>query len=442
MTTEVTERPATDELAKPPGIPERDLMLSLTVRGATGRNVPAPSRYIPRPDVSVRPLLSLGGLFPTFGPTLPSVLDAGDVQFVTAGRIGIAIALEKMGVRRGEKVLIPAYHCINMIDPLDYTKAEPIFYRVKDDLSVDLDDVASKLTPDTRVLMATHYFGFPQDMPKIRKFCDDNDILLLEDCAHAFFGQCGGRPLGAWGDYSIASAKKFFPVYDGGCVITSRRLGRFGKLRSQGAKASVVAAVNVVGVAVYNGRLFLLRPLLEGASAAWRMVKGLRGADRGDADISAGGINPGQRESGGGGEFDVAWVDVAITGFSALVRRLVSHRRIVSRRRRNFELLRAGLSDIPGCRPIFSELPAGAVPYDFPLWIDDLDRCFPLLEDAAVPMHRFGQFLWPDMDESICPTTEAMSHHGVQLPCHQSLTKADIASIVARVRRIVGSNGA
>lgn len=438
MTIDVTERPAAAELAKPTGIPDGDLILSLTGPATAGRNVPAPSRWVPRPDVSARPLLSLGMMFPTLGPTLPSVADAGDMQYVTAGRVGIALALEKMGVRPGDKVLIPAYHCINMIDPLEYTKTEPVFYRVREDLSVDLDDVAQRLDSRTRVLMATHYFGFPQDMPRIRKFCDDHGILLLEDCAHAFFGECGGRPLGAWGDYSIASVKKFFPVYDGGCLISPRRPGAFRPLRQQGAKASITAALNVVDLAVYYRRLFLLRPVLAAARIARRLAKGTRGAGPA-AGASAGGANPGQRESGAGGEFNVAWVDVSITGFSSMVRRLASYRRIVGRRRRNFQLLRDGLSGIPGCRPIFDTLPAGAVPYDFPLWIDDLDRCFPLLEDAAVPMHRFGQFLWPDMDEGLCPVTKAMSHHGIQLPVHQSLTEAEIASIVQRVRRVVTS---
>ena len=107
MTTQVAEKSAADASTMPPGIPGRDQILSLTVQGATGRNVPTPNRYVPRPDVSARPLLSLGALCATLGPTLPSVVDAGDVQFVTAGRIGIAIALEKMGIRKGEKVLIP-----------------------------------------------------------------------------------------------------------------------------------------------------------------------------------------------------------------------------------------------------------------------------------------------------------------------------------------------
>jgi len=59
------------------------------------------------------------------------------------------------------------------------------------------------------------------------------------------------------------------------------------------------------------------------------------------------------------------------------------------------------------------------------------------LEDSAIPMQRFGQFLWPDMDQEICAVATAHSRHSVQLPCHQSLTDAEITAIVDRVRKVL-----
>ena len=72
-----------------------------------------------------------------------------------------------------------------------------------------------------------------------------------------------------------------------------------------------------------------------------------------------------------------------------------------------------------------------------PLWIDDLERAFPLLEDAAIPMLRFGQFLWPTVDENVCPISVAFSRQLVQIPCHQDLSDGDIDWIVEQVRDIV-----
>ena len=306
----------------------------------------------------------------------------------------------------------------------------------KDNLSVDLDDVEKKIDSKTRVLMATHYFGFHQDMPRLREFCDRKGLFLLEDCAHAFFGQLAGQPLGSFGDFAISSFRKFFPVYDGGGLISRNGQNRDVRTRPQGLGANGKAALRQMLSAVDYGRLSALRPLVMGARAARNALKGQKPTVRSLETEPTLGTNPGQLESGAGGEFDAAWIDVRMTLASTLIYKAVSKQRIIRAHRENFLHLRDAFSDLPGVRPFFTELPDGVVPYEFPLWLDDMDRLFPELEDLAVPMHRFGQFLWPDMEESLCPTTAALSHHLLQLPCHEDLTPPEIQSIIDRVRDV------
>ena len=153
----------------------------------------------------------------------PSILDTGSVKFVTSGRVGIALALKHMGAGRNDKILVPAYHCSSMIEPVLWVGATPVYYRVHENASVDLADVRAKIDSATKALLVTHYFGFHQDMPAIRALCDEAGIAVIEDCAHAFFGTVAGHPPGWYGDYAIASSMKFFPVFDGGCLVSSRR---------------------------------------------------------------------------------------------------------------------------------------------------------------------------------------------------------------------------
>jgi perosamine synthetase len=119
-----------------------------------------------------------------------------------------------------------------------------------------------------------------------------------------------------------------------------------------------------------------------------------------------------------------------------MICRHASRRRIVERRRRNYARLVQEFSNLRRCRPIFPRLPDGVVPYMFPLWIDHLAEIFPSLEDRAVPMQRFGQFLWPDMDERTCVVTRQHSEHSVQLSCHQELEDEEITAIIDRVRSV------
>jgi dTDP-4-amino-4,6-dideoxygalactose transaminase len=77
------------------------------------------------------------------------------------------------------------------------------------------------------------------------------------------------------------------------------------------------------------------------------------------------------------------------------------------------------------------------VPYVFPLYLDHMDTVFPRLEDAAIPMQRFGQFLYGDVTPDVCRVTDDYSRNVIQLPCHQELTDDEISSIIQRTRDIV-----
>ncbi len=126
-----------------------------------------------------------------------------------------------------------------------------------------------------------------------------------------------------------------------------------------------------------------------------------------------------------------------MSGFSAWVCRHVDQPRIAARRRENYRLMVSELQGVPGVKAFRPLLPEHTVPYEVPFWIDDLNRHFPCLEDLAVPMHRFGQFLHPAMAEGTCAVSETLSHHLMQLPCHQDLSDDDIRQIAARVRLVL-----
>ena len=407
---------------------------SLTVPG-DGPNVSQLGRLIPVPDAPVKPILSLAEFLHRPPAAIPSLLDAGNVVHLTTGRVAIALALEFMGLKPGQKVLIPAYHCASMIVPLSRVGAEPAFYRIREDLSVDLDDVEAKIDGACKALMVTHYFGFPQDMPRIRRFCDDRGLALIEDCAHSFFGRIAGRPVGAYGDFSIGSQRKFFPVFDGGCLISPTVASDRVATREQGMGANLRAVLTMCQDAVGFGRLPALRPFVDGLKAVRdRLPAREAEADGSSAEVSG---NPAEDNSGGFGEFDGAWIDKKPMVISRAVIGTFSKGYVIARRRRNYEALLHGLENLPGCRPLNPELPDDVVPYMFPIWIDDLDGVFPRLEDAAVPMQRFGQFLAPGIDESVCEVSARRSHHSLQLPCHQALSETDLALIIDRVRRAV-----
>jgi perosamine synthetase len=359
-------------------------------------------------------------------PQPPSVLDAGAVRLVTSGRIAIALALREMGVTAGDSVLVPAYHSMSMVAPVVACGARPVFYKVGADGAVDLLDVDAKRDASVKAIMVTSYFGFPQPLAAVRAFCDRHGLKLLEDCAHCFFGKHGGRPIGSWGDYAIASSMKFFPIYEGGALVSARHRLATPEPQSAGFGFEAKAALNALENSFSYGRLPLVKAALwlpmQLKALVWRLVK------RGGAPA----LTPSSSDHSY--EFDARWLDKRSSIFSRFVMRRASHGRIVALRRAHYAQLATALSGLPGCRPLHARLPEGACPWLFPLLVDAPEPLFQRLHQAGVPMTRFAEQLWPGVDAGVCANSVHLSRHVLAFPCHQELEAAELDWMIVTIQ--------
>lgn len=385
-----------------------------------------------RPLIPLAPILSASSFQRAPGPRVRTVLDAGNYRLVTSGRVAIALALREIGVQPGERVLVPAYHSASMIPPVLWRGAEPVFYRVCADAAVDLADLAEKIVPGVRAVMVTHYFGFPQEMAPIRALCDARGVALIEDCAHCFIGEQGGRPVGAWGDYAIASSMKFLPIYEGGALVSARHPLDHIVLHSAGAGFEAKVALNSLERGFDYGRLPAVRAALSlplrAKGAVWGLVKRRRGS-------AAPALAPASSDSGFG--FDPGWVDKRSSLFARTMLKLAAPGRIAALRRSHYARLEAAVQGVAGVRPLHPRLPDGACPWVFPLLADEPERLFARLQTLGVPLTRFGTPQWQGVDAHTCANSAMLARHVLALPCHQELTEREIAWLVARLREAV-----
>lgn len=89
--------------------------------------------------------------------------------------------------------------------------------------------------------MPVHLSGIPSNLSEIKKICKDNNIILIEDAAHAFGAKYGKFFLGAIGDVGIFSMhpRKNFHVFgDGGLIVTNntKLFKKLKLLRNHGLK--------------------------------------------------------------------------------------------------------------------------------------------------------------------------------------------------------------
>lgn len=372
------------------------------------------------------PILSAASFRRAAPLRLPTLLDAGQSRLVTSGRVAIALALREMGVGPGHEVLVPAWHSPSMIPPVLWRGAKPVFYRLRADATIDLDDIAAKIGPATRAVMVTHYFGFPQAVEQVRTLCDARGVQLLEDCAHAFIGAYRGKPVGSTGDYAIGSSMKFFPIYEGGALVSSRHSLDKVPLHPAGAGFEAKVLLNSLENGFAYGRLPVARAALwlplRLKDMLWGLVKRRRHATVQEA---APALAPGSSDSSF--ELDPAWIDKRSSLFSRTMLRLVSPSRIAALRRANYARLDAALRGLPGVRPLFSSLPDGVCPWVYPLVADDPEGLYERVQAAGVPVTRFGQPLWEGVDDSVCANSAWLSRHVLSFPCHQELRAEELA---------------
>lgn len=156
---------------------------------------------------------------------------------VGAGRLGLRLILEGMGIGAGDEVIIPAFTDQSVPNAIIKAGAVPVYVDVdRRTFNMDPARLFAALTPRTRAVIALHIFGAPCDLARIKAFADANGLLLIEDCAHAIDSASAGRQCGTVGHAAIFSfvVTKAINAFGGGMVATDDdRLADFIRSRTQ-----------------------------------------------------------------------------------------------------------------------------------------------------------------------------------------------------------------
>lgn len=384
----------------------------------------------PTAKAPISPVIS----YSTFsGSSENSRLSIGSLKFkrfVTSGRVATALALINENIGIGDEVLIPAYHCESMVAPVRHTGAETVFYSIQPDTMIDMSSINRLLTAKTRAIIVTHFFGFTQDVLAIRKFCDEHRLIMIEDCAHSFFGSSGGKTIGYYADYAIASTMKFYPVFDGGILASNRHNLDNIYLKKASLHLEVKALLTIIERAIsfnrlsYLGKAFGLVAKIK--DHAWSTIKSIFFKHR-----KAYSIGPSAAE--GGFSFDPIWLTTEATRVSRYIINSTNDSEIIQKRRERYLRYSDALKNIKGCRLIHKQLGDFTTPVVVPVHFDNCSEIFKTLKLKGIPIWHFGEFLDPLVTPSTCQVSYEYSHNVIQFPCHQELTDEEITWIIKEI---------
>ena len=134
------------------------------------------------------------------------------------------ISLAALGIGKGDEVITSPYTFISAINVILQQGAIPVFVDIKPDtFNIDPDLIGEKISDKTKAIMPVHFGGQPCEMDRIMKIAKDNNLLVIEDAAHAVSAEYEGRKVGNIGDTTSFS---FYPTKnmttgEGGMITTN-----------------------------------------------------------------------------------------------------------------------------------------------------------------------------------------------------------------------------
>jgi len=158
---------------------------------------------------------------------------------VANGTVALHLALEALGIKSGDEVIVPTLTYIASVNTIVQTGASVVYAEsVEDTWNVDISDIEKRITDKTKAIMVVHLYGLSCDMDAIVKLCQERGIYLIEDCAEAFGSRYKGQHVGTFGDVATFSffGNKTITTGEGGMVLCKDKdvFDKACHLKSQG----------------------------------------------------------------------------------------------------------------------------------------------------------------------------------------------------------------
>jgi perosamine synthetase len=158
---------------------------------------------------------------------------------VCNGTVALHVALEALGIDRGDEVLVPTLTYIASANAVRYTGANVVFVDSERDYwQMDLRDAERKITTKTKAIMPVHLYGHASDMDATMALAKKHSLYVIEDCAEAIGTRYRGRPVGTFGDVACFSffGNKTITTGEGGMVVSNnpKIAARVEHLKGQG----------------------------------------------------------------------------------------------------------------------------------------------------------------------------------------------------------------
>lgn len=143
---------------------------------------------------------------------------------VNSATSGLHLALEAVGVKAGDEVIVPTLTFTATAEVVRYLGAHPVFVDCDPNtLNIDIQKIETAITSRTKAIVPVHYAGLACDMDAILAIANKYKLRVVEDAAHAFPTFYKGKLVGTLeSDVTVFSfyANKTMTTGEGGMLVS------------------------------------------------------------------------------------------------------------------------------------------------------------------------------------------------------------------------------
>ena len=168
--------------------------------------------------------LTMGPKTIEFEQKFASYVGAKHAIGVSSCTAALHLALDAIGLKQGDEVLVPTTTFTSTAEVVAYFKAKPVLVDVDEvSLCMDSADAERRITKKTRAVISVHYAGQPCDMDTIQDMANRHGLRVIEDAAHSLPASYHGVRVGTISELTAFSfyATKTLTTGEGGMVTTN-----------------------------------------------------------------------------------------------------------------------------------------------------------------------------------------------------------------------------
>lgn len=141
---------------------------------------------------------------------------------VSTGTGALHVALEALQLPEGSEVIVPQYTMIATAWAVHYARLVPVFVDCDSSLLINIEEIESKITERTKVIMVTHVYGRVVNMKAVENLAKKYNLRIIEDSAEAHGCRWNNKIVGATdiGCFSFYR-NKIVSGEEGGAVVSN-----------------------------------------------------------------------------------------------------------------------------------------------------------------------------------------------------------------------------